>query len=337
MSWRLLRLYLLQPQIIHNHVAAECYPAVTEPHHLALVRRRHGLPSRSYAAVAQPVEEHQRSRVLLVLEVAAEGPRRDRGHDVDEAGVLPQYRYRGKGVEVDGGLPAVLPAHEAGDEGARAVVEARVVRVARHAAGVEGYEDVDRRGRAVGLRGGAGLEVRREGGRQERLDLGRVPGRRHAVLEVGALDHEDVLLAAQAEGHAALGELLLARLAQALCVACGLTWLLVCPRQASGEKGDAPLNGERTAAQTQDLDVVAGVGPRQRQHRGREEHGLVIGVGDEEAYPLVAQGGEPRLHDRDGVQVQRRYHDGHDSERKQPVHRFFGRLFLLRRRFVHAG
>lgn len=42
-----------------------------------------------------------------------------------------------------------------------------------------------------------------------------------------------------------------------------------------------------TTAETEDLEVVAVFRSGQGQHRGREEHGLIVRVGDQEAYPLV--------------------------------------------------
>ena len=46
---------------------------------------------------------------------------------------------------------------------------------------------------------------------------------------------------------------------------------------------------ERTAAQTEDLDMIARFRSRQSEQRGREEHCFVIGMGDEEADALVAE------------------------------------------------
>lgn len=59
---------------------------------------------------------------------------------------------------------------------------------------------------------------------------------------------------------------------------------------------------KRTAAQTEDLDVVARLRRRQGEERGGEEHGFVVRVGDEEADALVAEAGEGRPYDLRGVQ-----------------------------------
>jgi len=67
--------------------------------------------------------------------------------------------------------------------------------------------------------------------------------------------------------------------------------------------------------------MVARLRPGKRHDGGRKEHGLVIGVGNEEADALVAQGREARRHHRGGVDVQRREHDGGHAEGREPVHR----------------
>ena len=61
--------------------------------------------------------------------------------------------------------------------------------------------------------------------------------------------------------------------------------------------------GARTAAQAQDFDVVPRPWPRQGEHGRGEEHGLVVGVRDQEADALVAQGREACGRDADGVHV----------------------------------
>lgn len=66
--------------------------------------------------------------------------------------------------------------------------------------------------------------------------------------------------------------------------------------------------------------MVPRLGPREGQHRRREEHGLVVRVRDEQADALVAQLGEARLDHRDGVQVQAGQHDRDDSKGYEPVH-----------------
>lgn len=85
-----------------------------------------------------------------------------------------------------------------------------------------------------------------------------------------------VLLTAQPKQHAALHQLLPADLAQPVGVA---------------------------GAETQDLEVVPRLGAGQREHSGREEHGLVVRVRDQEAHALVAQHGEPGLRDGGRVDV----------------------------------
>lgn len=90
------------------------------------------------------------------------------------------------------------------------------------------------------------------------------------------LHNVDILPPPQPQPHPALDQLPLARLAQP---------------------------GRVAAAQAQDLDVVPQLGPRQGQHGGREEHGLVVRVGDEQADAPVAQGREPRGRDAHRVQV----------------------------------
>ncbi|KAG6092744.1 hypothetical protein E4U31_007078, partial [Claviceps sp. LM219 group G6] len=47
---------------------------------------------------------------------------------------------------------------------------------------------------------------------------------------------------------------------------------------------------------TQNLDVIARLGPRQGQYGRGEEHGLVVGMRYEEADALAAEGGETGLH-----------------------------------------
>lgn len=45
----------------------------------------------------------------------------------------------------------------------------------------------------------------------------------------------------------------------------------------------------RTCAQAENLHMVPQLRLRQGQQRRRKEHGLIVGVGDQEAYPLVIQ------------------------------------------------
>ena len=91
------------------------------------------------------------------------------------------------------------------------------------------------------------------------------------------------------------------------------------PRQCSG-LAQCLRGMPRTAAQTQNLDVVPRLGPREGQDRRRKEHGLVIGMGDEEADALVAQRGEARGHDRHRVEVRAGEEDDEGAEGQQPVH-----------------
>ena len=42
-----------------------------------------------------------------------------------------------------------------------------------------------------------------------------------------------------------------------------------------------------TTAETEDLEVVAVLRSGQGQDRGREEHGFIVRVGDQETYSLV--------------------------------------------------
>ena len=57
----------------------------------------------------------------------------------------------------------------------------------------------------------------------------------------------------------------------------------------------------RTTAQTQYLDVVARFRSRQGEQGRREEHCLVIGMGDEKADTLVAEAWERSSDDLRGV------------------------------------
>lgn len=68
------------------------------------------------------------------------------------------------------------------------------------------------------------------------------------------------------------------------------------------------MEAVRTCAQTQNLDVVSSLGPGQGQDGRSKEHGLIVGVGNEQANALVPHGREARLHDADGVHVQNRNH-----------------------------
>lgn len=48
--------------------------------------------------------------------------------------------------------------------------------------------------------------------------------------------------------------------------------------------------------------MVSEVGPRKTQHRGGEEHGLIVGVGNEEDDGFVAEGGDAGLDGVGGVE-----------------------------------
>lgn len=74
-----------------------------------------------------------------------------------------------------------------------------------------------------------------------------------------------------------------------------------------------------TGAQTQDLNVVAGFRSRQSQYRRSKEHGLVIGVSNEQADALVVESRESRLNHADGVHVQNGNH--HHQGRQKTEHR----------------
>lgn len=95
--------------------------------------------------------------------------------------------------------------------------------------------------------------------------------------DLRAIHDKDILLPPQPEQHGALDELTAARLAQAVGVA---------------------------SAEAEDLDVVPVLGAGQGEDGGREEHGLVVRVGDQQADLLAAQRWVARLRRRarDGVQ-----------------------------------
>ena len=61
-----------------------------------------------------------------------------------------------------------------------------------------------------------------------------------------------------------------------------------------------------TCAETQDLDVIAGIRTGQGEHRGRKEHGLVVRVRNQQTYALVLQSREASAHHTHRVHV----HDG---------------------------
>jgi hypothetical protein len=54
------------------------------------------------------------------------------------------------------------------------------------------------------------------------------------------------------------------------------------------------LCSKLTRTQTQDLDMIASLPPRQRNYSRRKEHGLVVWMGNQETYPFVAEDRERR-------------------------------------------
>lgn len=125
------------------------------------------------------------------------------------------------------------------------------------------------------------------------------------------IDDEDVVLAANAQLQSALGQLFLTDFAQAVGIAC-VTECLV------GVEWHSPGGQARTAAQTQDLDVISVLWTRQSQQRGRKEHGLVVRVRNEEQDALVLQCGE-RGPEGAGVHPEAEEDEGQRGPRK-PVH-----------------
>lgn len=63
--------------------------------------------------------------------------------------------------------------------------------------------------------------------------------------------------------------------------------------------------------------MVAQVRARQGQHGGREEHGLVVRVRDEQADAPVAQDREPRRRDAHRVQVECWDQQRHEAQGRQ--------------------
>jgi len=82
------------------------------------------------------------------------------------------------------------------------------------------------------------------------------------------INDSDITLVPQSEQQAALDQFLLARFPKPIGV---------------------------PGAQTQDLDVVACLWPGQGEDCWRKEHGLIVWMGDEETYSLVAQDRESAL------------------------------------------
>lgn len=77
-----------------------------------------------------------------------------------------------------------------------------------------------------------------------------------------------------------------------------------------------------TSSQTQNLDMIACLGPRQGQNCRGEEHSLIVRVRNEQADALVGQGWEARGHDADGVHVQAGKH--HYQYRQRAEHGVHG-------------
>lgn len=183
------------------------------------------------------------------------------------------------------------------------MVEGDVVWVGGNTLRIKGYEDVDVCCVWLILFCGGAL-VRRKGFTEEGGDFVGFPGCGHGVGEVTAsgrtvlvgyntlvgrkgkkgkksirriIHHKNILPLPQPKHKPTLDQLLLPRL---------------------------PQPGRIATAQTQDLDMVAQLGPGEGQYRWRKEHGFVIGVGDEEADALVAQGWETGGGHAYGVEVE---------------------------------
>ena len=62
--------------------------------------------------------------------------------------------------------------------------------------------------------------------------------------------------------------------------------------------------------------MVARLGPRQRQHRGRKEHGLVVRVRNQQAHALLQQLGEAVAHGAGGDHVD----GGHGGDERRRQH-----------------
>lgn len=76
---------------------------------------------------------------------------------------------------------------------------------------------------------------------------------------------------------------------------------------------------QRTAAQTQNLDMIAQIRVRQRQQRRRKEHGFIIRMRDQKTDALVAQLGKSGVRDADRVQPGGDEDEG-DGEDNEPLH-----------------
>lgn len=87
--------YLLQPQIIHNHIATQPNPPPTEPPHLTLMRIRHRrLRSAHFLNAAQ---EEQWRRMLIHLFLARNNHHQTYNR-VKETRIFPHDIHRRKGV-----------------------------------------------------------------------------------------------------------------------------------------------------------------------------------------------------------------------------------------------
>jgi hypothetical protein len=102
----------------------------------------------------------------------------------------------------------------------------------------------------------------------------------HAMQRILVFNNENVLLAADAKLQPALDQLFLAHFAQTIGIAC-------CTVEISGcywKHWDVAC---RTAAQAQYLDVIAVLWARQCQQSRRKEHGLIVGMRDQQKYALI--------------------------------------------------
>ena len=66
--------------------------------------------------------------------------------------------------------------------------------------------------------------------------------------------------------------------------------------------------------------MVPRLGPGETQDRRREEHGLIVRVGDQQADALVGQAREAHLHGRGRVRVQGRYEEEQAGDIEEAGH-----------------
>lgn len=105
----------------------------------------------------------------------------------------------------------------------------------------------------------------------------------HAIGETGGVvDDEDVGFATEAELFGALLEFFCADGAEAIGVSCVAMISVISIPFLSRD-----TRHRRTITQTQNLEMIPQLRPCQRQHRRREEHGLIIRVRNQETYPLI--------------------------------------------------